>query len=174
MHQYSTVVPPVVDFDSLLDNLACQSALYDELLALSERERDAIGRADLITLQWIIARKEEIIGLASQLEMHREASCAHWAQDWGLDGPPTIHDMRERATSAREAAQLDAVTVELSQRVARLRRANTRNAQLITQVQRLGDRMITIAARYGHHPTYDNHGDTSPDAKPSLFFDYKA
>jgi flagellar biosynthesis/type III secretory pathway chaperone len=166
--------PTIADFDGLLTNLDRQSALYDQLIALSEEERQAIGRADLTDLARIIAAKEQIIVEARTLESARDLACQQWAKLWGLDRVPTIADVRVRATSPALARRLEIVSVTLSHRVQHLRQINSQNAQLIAQVQRLGDQLITIAMRFGNHPLYDAHGDSMSRDYPGLICDYRA
>ncbi len=166
-------LPAIDDFDGLLTNLDRQGALYDALLDLSDREREAIGRADLAQLSHIVAEKERIVAEAQRLEQARQEACARWARAWGMERHPTIGDLRTRAHTTEMAERLDAAAISLSRRVRRLRQINQRNAHLIQQAQRVGEQVISIALRYGHHPTYDNHGDATPAKRPSVILDYR-
>jgi|GEM_PF-3347510 len=164
---------PVHDFETMLENLERQDALYESLIALSERERDAISHANLKILAEVVATKERIVTEARHLEAQREKACAQWAIAWGMAQPPTLREMRDRASSPSVALRLEAAAVKLSRRVQSLRQANGQNVQLITQAQRLGENMIAIALRFGHHPVYDSRGDAGAEQRPSLFLDYR-
>ncbi len=164
---------PINDFDGLLTNLDRQSALYDQLLALSDREREAIGRGDLKTLAELVAEKERVVSAAQTIEREREAACAQWAREWGMAAPPTLSDVRQRARDADSARRLDAAAIALSERVTRLRKSNTRNAHLIAQARRMNERLFAAALRHAHHPIYDQHGDTAADARSSIILDYR-
>ncbi|HKD74861.1 MAG TPA: flagellar protein FlgN, partial [Ktedonobacterales bacterium] len=142
-------------------------------LDLSDREREAIGRADLTQLSHIVAEKERIITEAQRLEQARQEACARWAREWGMAQHPTIGDMRARARTTELAERLDAAAVALSRRVQRLREINQRNAHLIQQAQRVGEQAISIALRYGHHPTYGSRGDAAQIKRPSVILDYR-
>ena len=161
------------DFDGLLLNLDRQNALYDELLTLSERERTAIGHADLAALVALVAEKERVIAEAQMLERQREALCLQWAHVRGEVKPPTLSDVQEWATSAADAARLRLVSVQLSQRVRRLRQMNSRNADIITQSQRMNEQLLAAALRHIRHPLYTHQGDTAADRRPSLILDYR-
>ena len=41
------------------------------------------------------------------------------------------------------------------------------------QAQRMGERMLTTAMRYGQHPIYDAHGGAATDRRASVIFDYR-
>jgi flagellar biosynthesis/type III secretory pathway chaperone len=171
--EHQAKAPPIGDFDSLLANLDHQGALYDALLDLSDREREAIGRADLTQLSHIVTEKERIIAEAQRLEQARQEACARWAREWGMAQHPTIGDMRARARTTELAERLDAAALALSSRVQRLRQINQRNAHLIQQAQRVGEQVISIALRYGHHPTYGSRGDAAQIKRPSVILDYR-
>ncbi len=161
---------PIVDFAGLLTNLAQQQERYDALLALSEREREAIAQDNLADLAAIVAAKEQLVIEAQVLEHARQEACTHWAQQWALSTLPTLSDLRQHADSAAIAARLDAAAIALSQRVRRLRYLNGQNARLIAQVQSsLSARML----QHTHHPLYDQHGDTTADRRSSVILDYR-
>ena len=164
---------PIVDFDGVLDNLDRQGSLYDTLLSLSDQEREAISRADLAALTSIVATKERIVAEARQLEAIRMAACTRWAQEWGMATPPTIGEMRARAQTPAMAARLSAAALILTERVKRLRQVNSHNAHLLIQAQRMNQEIITVAHRFGNHPTYDNHGDAAQTRRPSIILDYR-
>lgn len=168
--------PPARDpaFDDLLVNLDHQGALYERLLDLSERERAAIGRADLAALAVLVTEKERVIAEAQALERQRTAMCAGWARHHGLAQPPTLADVRGWVQSPAYRARLDAAALTLSQRVSRLRRANARNADIITQAQRMNGGLIAAALRHARHPTYTPQGGAALDLRPSLICDYRA
>src|SRR5579875_520266 len=111
--------PQSAEFDDLLLNLDRQSALYDRLYDLSERERAAIAGADLIQLAALVAEKEQIVAEAQRLERRRDAMCRQWARQRGMDGAPTLNDVRGWAASPAVRARLDAAAVSLSRRVSR-------------------------------------------------------
>jgi flagellar biosynthesis/type III secretory pathway chaperone len=163
----------IADFDGLLANLEAQSGLYDDLLALSERERDAIGRDDLTALAQIVAAKERIVDRAQALERVREAACAAWAKAWGMAAPPTIGEVRQRSESAALRERLKAAALALSDRVSRLRRSNAHNAHLIAQMQRMSEQLSEAALRHAQCPVYDQNGDASSDARPGIVLDYR-
>ncbi len=173
MQREQTVLPSHPDFGALLGNLDHQSALYDQLLALSERERTAIGEADLPALVALIEAKERIITEAQMLERQREALCRHFARLHGMERTPTLRDLHGWADSPASIARLQAISLQLSARVQRLRHLNTRNAHVIAQAQRMNDQLLTAALRHAHHPLYTHQGDTAPNQRPSIILDYK-
>ena len=174
MLESPAAIVPIMDFEGLLGNLDRQAALYERLLTLSEQERGAIERADITTLSRIISDKEHIVAEARQLESMRQSACQRWAHEWGMSEPPTISALRARIRTTELAERLDAAAIVLSASVNRLQQENTRNAHLIMQTQRMGARMISTAARHGHHPVYDAHGEATADRRLSLIFDYRA
>jgi flagellar biosynthesis/type III secretory pathway chaperone len=162
-----------VDFADLLHNLDRQSALYDHLLTLSEREREAIGQADLPRLVGLVAEKERVIAEAQTLEQQRETMCQRWAWQRGVADAPTLGAVQGWLASPEHAARLSAVAVELSARVSRLRQSNTRNAHILVQAQRMNEQVLAAAMRHARHPLYTHQGDTSADQRPSLLLDYR-
>jgi flagellar biosynthesis/type III secretory pathway chaperone len=168
--------PPAHDpaFDDLLLNLDRQGALYDRLLELSERERAAIARADLAALAALVAEKERLVAEAQALERQRAAMCAGWARQHGLTQPPTLDDVRAWSRSPAYRARLDAAALTLSRRVSRLRRVNARNADVLTQAQRMNSDLLAAALRHARHPMYTPQGGAAPDQRPSLICDYRA
>jgi flagellar biosynthesis/type III secretory pathway chaperone len=165
---------PPPDFDALLLNLEQQAEHYDRLLDLSERERAAISRADLAMLAALVAEKEGVVAAAQLLERQRTILCDHWARQRGLAQAPDMDDVREWATSHSQRVRLETVAVTLSQRVRRLRQSNTRNADIITQAQRMNASLIAAALRHARHPLYTPQGATAPEGRPSIIFDYRA
>jgi flagellar biosynthesis/type III secretory pathway chaperone len=165
---------PPPDFDALLVNLELQADHYDRLLDLSERERVAIGQADLATLAALVAEKERIVAAAQLLECQRMILCAHLARQRGMPHAPDLDDVRAWATSQGQRTRLETVAVTLSQRVSRLRQSNARNADIITQAQRMSASLIAAALRHARHPLYTPQGATAPEGRPSLIFDYRA
>ena len=161
------------DFGGLLLNLDRQSALYDQLLELSERERTAISEADLPALVALIEAKERIITQAQALERQREAMCRHFARLHGLGRSPTLSEMHGWADSPASIARLQAISLQLSERVRRLRQVNSRNAHIIVQAQRMNEQLLSAALRHVRHPLYTHQGDTAPDQRPSIILDYK-
>jgi flagellar biosynthesis/type III secretory pathway chaperone len=168
-----TALPTQPNFSALLANLDRQSDLYDQLYALSERERAAIGDADLPALVALIEAKERIVTEAQTLERQREALCRHFARLHGMERPPTIHEIGGWADSPGSLARLRAVSLQLSARVQRLRQVNTRNAHIITQAQRMNDQLLAAALRHAQHPLYTPQGDAAPNQRPSIILDYK-
>lgn len=167
------LLPTIVDFDGLLTNLDRQSGLYDALLGLSDRERTAIGQADLTLLAQLVAAKERIVTEAQALEKRRTEACERWARARGMDHAPSIGEIRLWLDAPEQAARLDAATVKLSQRVNRLRQANGRNKHVIQQAQRMNDQLVAAALRHTQHPVYTNQGDALPDQRRSMIFDYR-
>lgn len=166
-------LPTIVDFDGLLTNLDRQSGLYDALLRISDRERTAIGQADLTQLAALVAAKERMVIEAQALERCRAEACERWGRARGMDHAPSIGEMRLWLDAPDQAARLDAATVKLSQRVNRLRQANGRNKHVIQQAQRMNENLIAAALRHTQHPVYSNQGDALPDQRRSLIFDYR-
>ncbi len=166
--------PQSAEFDDLLLNLDRQSALYDRLYDLSERERAAIAGADLIQLAALVAEKEQIVAEAQRLERRRDAMCRQWARQRGMDGAPTLNDVRGWAASPAVRARLDAAAVSLSRRVSRLRQVNARNADILAQTQRMNEHLLANALRYARHPLYTPQGDTASDRRASIICDYRA
>lgn len=166
--------PGVVDFAGLLANLDRQQGLYDALLVLSEREREAIGLGDLAELARIIAAKERLVAEALALEAQRQSACERWARALDLAGAPTLGELRQRAPDLVIARRLDAAAVALSERVLRLRHLNALNARLIAQVQAATLPITEQVLRHTQHPLYDCRGTTTSDNRPSIILDYRA
>lgn len=173
MSEDASLPRPIADFDGILGNLERQREHYDALLVLSERERAAIGAADLAQLAQVLAAKEQLVAQVQALEQQRRAACERFARDHALAAPPDLRTLRRHAP-ADATARLAAVSVALSDRLARLRRLNVSNARLIAQVQQISQRQIDTLLRYAGHPLYDQHGDRTTAQHVSVICDYRA
>ena len=116
----------------LLGLLADELGLYDQLLVLAQRERDAVLGSDPGGLEALVAEKETLIAQVGRVEARRQQWVADWATEAGVD----LLGLTLSGVAARlptdVGAQLEAAGERLVGRVRELTDLSFRNRNLVS------------------------------------------
>jgi flagellar biosynthesis/type III secretory pathway chaperone len=123
------VAPTTTELARLLGE---ELGLYDQLLVLTRREREAVLGGDPSALEALVAEKEALIAQVGRVEARRQQWLADWAAEAGLDPAGLTLAGVSARLGAAAAAELDAAREELVARVRELAELGFRNRNLLS------------------------------------------
>jgi flagellar biosynthesis/type III secretory pathway chaperone len=116
----------------LIGLLADELGLYDQLLRLGQREREAVLGSDPGVLDALVAEKEALIAQIGRVEARRQQWVADWATEVGADPAGLTLSGVAARSPADVAAELDAAGARLVDRIRELGELSRRNGNLLT------------------------------------------
>lgn len=120
------------DLQNLNDNLREQTSLYNKLLSLEEKKKDALIKNNIQEIELITAQEEVFILHVNRLEKER----LMWAEQIGreLGKPPEELTLAEIVD---HYPLLSKVSLDLDQIVVKLKEVNEINSQLLQQAMKI-------------------------------------
>lgn len=118
-------------FAELAAVLNAQAALYEQVLALSNEEREALSGHRPDRVIDIVRRKETFLLQVKTLDESRRLLCSRIAADWKLPASTlTVREIIDRISGTAEATALADAREHLLTCVASLREVNDANARV--------------------------------------------
>jgi flagellar biosynthesis/type III secretory pathway chaperone len=121
-------------FEDLVSVLSAQLDLYDQLVALSDAEREALVSREPEVVFDLVRRKETLLLRLRTVEESRELLCLRLARQEGTKAAElTLSEIQRRCPEAVLAARLGELRETLRETVKRIQEQNARNAGLCHQ-----------------------------------------
>lgn len=159
------------------ENMVCvlqeMLAVYENLLLLSQKKRDALVAAQVQQVEEFTHREEALILEAGKLENKLHGIVQDMSQTYGLTPQDvTMAKLLEKA-EADIYEQLTAINEKFSLTAAQLQSVNKINTSLIEQALTLINYNINLLTQSTASPVYAAGGKRTEDAKSKTIFDKK-
>ena len=132
----------VASTEALTAALDEEQRLCASLLALSEREEEAIVNGDVAILTTLVDKQEQLLELLAALETERMTALTAIAHACGIDVDHITLTQVAQLTGGPRGAALQAKGSTLREVATSLHEANTRNAELLRSSRDLIERWI--------------------------------
>jgi flagellar biosynthesis/type III secretory pathway chaperone len=137
--------------------LADELGLYDQLLVLTRREREAVLGSDPGRLEAIVAEKEALIAQVGRVEARRQQWVADRAAELGLEPAGLTLSRLAARLPAEAAAELEAAGERLRSRVRELAELSHRNGNLVASALGVVSRRLEayhrVTTALGYRPS---------------------
>ena len=148
--------------------LADELGLYDQLLDLARREREAVLGPDPGQLERVVAAKESLIAQVGRLEARRREWIADWARAAGVDPAGLTLSGLAALLPSEVASELDAAGERLLARVRELGELSFRNRNLVSSALNVVSRRLDAYNRITTQLGYKASGATVKSAATAL------
>jgi hypothetical protein len=159
--------------DDLAACLADEVRLYDELLELGGRERDAVVGRDPAELNAIVAEKERVVAAVNRAELARQRWIMLWSERTGQSVEGLTLSELLRTLPPGEAAAVLPLRDQLMQRLRDVAQMNHDNSNLVQSALRIVSGSIEMLARVREGAGYQSSGARVQGAK-TIVLDYRA